>query len=182
MREYIRSLDKAQFLIILMKDSQLEVCQRWVESCKLRRAYLDATGDILRKLSLNSPQLLHHVLWVPVYVANEKSSVLFNLAEMITESQTTLPPIESFLDFVQRLIESRVATTPLFHEIVTDKSFANIDAISKAFNSMSMTEDIRKCWIIASEPDKKLQETFCCASCRPSSDWSYLQLLLPTLV
>lgn len=129
LKDYIRSLDTAQFRVIqVMKESQVEVYRRWNESCKLRRAYLDATGNILRKL-----------------------------AEMITETQTMLS-IKSFLEFVKSIIENRFGTAQLFHEIVTDKSFANIGAISMAFNSMTLTKNMKVCWTIASEPNPKKQK------------------------
>lgn len=158
LKNYVVSLDTAHFRTILLKDSQVKVFQHWHSTTKLRRAYLDATGNILRKLLLKSPQLLHHVLLIPVYAADDTSATLFNMAEMITESQTMLS-IKFFLEFVKNSMEERTSVAaPLFHEIVTDKSFANIGAISMAFNSMTLTQYMKECWVIASNRSSKDQK------------------------
>ena len=53
---------------------------------KFRRANLDATGGIVRKV--NEVSILHHVLMMPMQVANDKGKVAFCLGEMLTTDQT----------------------------------------------------------------------------------------------
>lgn len=43
----------------------------------------------------------------------------------------------------------------MFHEIITDKSFANIGAILRAFNDQSVTEYLELCWDILTASNKK---------------------------
>lgn len=154
-KDFVRFLDIANITAILMKDTQLDVLQLWIEKTKFRRACLDATGNILASICKGSP-LLHHVLLIPVRVADDNVSVPFNLAELITCSQSMLT-IKHFLENVLKLIRGHKTTKLIFHEVISDKSFANIGAILMAFNNLTTTAYLDKCWKILNMDNKKEQ-------------------------
>lgn len=77
---------------------------------------------------------------------NEK---LFCLSELISASQT-MKTITDFLNRAQDTIKEDCQKdfSLMFHEIITDKSFANIGAIVRSFNDMNLTEYLDICWKI----------------------------------
>lgn len=154
-KDFIRFFDIVNFSAILMKDTQLDVLQFWLGNTKFRRACLDATGNIVAPIRIGAP-LLHHVLLIPVRVADDKASTPFNLAEMMTSSQSMLT-IKHFLENVRKLINDHTPTRIIFHEVITDKSFANIGAILMAFNNLTTTSYLDKCWEILNLESKKEQ-------------------------
>lgn len=158
LQNFIRHLDIVSFCAILFKDEQLDVFERWRSNCKFRRGYIDATGNIVRKLNESGPVLLHHVLLISIRIADDRATVPFTVAEMITESQTMFT-IKHFLEFVHHaIIKKNHRSGLMFHEIVTDKSFANIGAILMTFNRMTLTEYLRFCWNTLQVQDKTQQK------------------------
>lgn len=97
--------------------------------------------------------MLHHIILIQMQVGIDKGHVPFNLAELITTSQKHQVILEFILAFLAFARENpRLAKATLFHEVVTDKSFANIGAISFGFNGMTITEYLNACFtILASE-------------------------------
>lgn len=112
------------------------------------QVHADATGSILAKLGGGKP-LLHHVLLFSIYVSDNKQSTPFNLSELVTSSQT-METISNFLQLTIELVQQDTDRKfdPMFHEITTDKSFANIGAILRAFNDKTLTEYLELCWDI----------------------------------
>lgn len=156
LKGFIRHLDVVQFCAYLMKDVQADIVLKWYHSNQFRRAYIDATGSIVRPLVKGEP-ILHHVFLVPIQVADDDHTTLFNVAEMVTKSQST-STIAHFLEFIIGMLNKNTKLTQIFHEVVTDKSFANIGAILRAFNSMTLTEYLHKSSEIARLPDKTAQK------------------------
>lgn len=156
LKGFIRHLDVVEFCAYLMKDIQVTTVVKWHHNNRFRRAYIDATGSIVRPL-VKGESILHHVLLVPIQVADDNNKTLYNLAEMVTKSQCTAT-IAHFLEFVIGMFKKHVKLGQLFHEVVTDKSFANIGAILRAFNNMTLTEYLHKCSEIALQSEKSTQK------------------------
>lgn len=96
---------------------------------------------------------MNHVLVFRHSISDDNHTTPFNLAELVTASQT-MKTITEFLKSTIQLIESDCGGetfSPMFHEIVTDKSFANIGAILRAFNDMTLTEYLDVCWKILND-------------------------------
>lgn len=150
---YIRNVTSPIFTATLCKEAQIQVLEKWCEENLFRRAFLDATGNIVRKIS-GQTNVLHHVLLIQVHVANDKGATAFNLAELITTCQTS-NIISEFLKCFLRFAEEKSKRKMMwFHEIVTDKSFANIGAILQAFNDMTLSRYLETCWNILMNDDK----------------------------
>ena len=105
---------------------------------QLRRFHFDATGSIFNKIPGSHHELMTYVLIFPVKTnENNQTHLQFNVAEFISESQTSFA-IEQFLSYVVN--EMKTLSPPslqLVHEIVVDWSWAEINAVIKAFNSLS---------------------------------------------
>lgn len=73
-----------------------------------------------------------------------KHCLRFNLAELISESQTSIT-IELFLRFLKNEIEMfSPANFQLIHEVVLDWSWAEINAVIKGFNNMSVKQYLER--------------------------------------
>ena len=86
MSKFIRAVKLPKLTVMLFKDAQINILLQFVSSSKFRRANLDATGSIIR--AIGGMSVLHHVLMVPIQVAQDKGKVPFNLAEMLTVDQS----------------------------------------------------------------------------------------------
>lgn len=101
----------------------------------LRRAYFDATGSILSKLKPENSELMIYFLIFAMKTADiNEHHLRFNVAEFISESQKSTT-IEMFLRHVVSF-----SKTLLFHEIVLDWSWAEMNAVVNAFNNMTVKE------------------------------------------
>lgn len=145
-RDYIRCVTSPDFSAILMMQEQVDVLRDWIERTEYREAFLDATGDIVR--SVEGKPVLHHVLLIQVKIPGNTSCIPFNVAELLTESQT-MKKITRFLEDVLEFIHQSVSKRKqLFHQVVTDKSFANIGAILEVFNKINLSQYLEICWEI----------------------------------
>lgn len=86
-------------------------------------------------------ELMTYVLLFPMKVhANNSGHLRFNMAEFISESQTS-NTIEQHLRHVVNMIEMVVPRGfQLVHEIVVDWSWAEINAVIRAFNGQTLKE------------------------------------------
>lgn len=149
--DFVRHLTtRPEFSVLLLKPSQSEIFRNWFHANNFRRASLDATGNILAKIT--DKPLLNHVLVFRQSISDDNYTTPFNLAELVTASQT-MQTITDFIKNVKQLVQLDCGETftPMFYEIVTDKSFANIGAILRAFNDLNLTEYLDVCWKILSD-------------------------------
>lgn len=118
-------------------------------------------------LGTKEHELFTYVLVFPMK-SNEKNKhhKRFNLAEFISESQTTLS-IEQHLRYVFAMIKSVVPPTmQLLHEVVVDWSWAEINAVVLAFNNMSVKVYLQLTFeIIVEEKAEKLKDIVILREC-----------------
>lgn len=120
----------------------------------LRRCHFDATGSILGKISSDRPEMMLYYLILPLKT-NEKNTnhLRFNIAELVSESQTSFT-IESFLRHVANDVKMLSSSNfQLIHEVVVDWSWAEINAVIKAFNNISVQNYIDTVFKIISTGD-----------------------------
>ena len=145
------NLSTGPFRCTLMSEAQvttaIKVAKRQSEF-KLRRLHFDATGSILAKNKKDNPEMMLYFLIFPIKISEEnKNHLCFNLAEFISESQTSFD-IEIFLRTVINNIKKHQSgpSLQLVHEIVVDWSWAEINAVIEAFNNMTVKQYIQKCF------------------------------------
>lgn len=90
-------------------------------------------------VQLSLEKMLNHILLHPIQAQSDNGKVPFVLAEMVTDDNSSFN-IEFFLrEFMKCFTDAAPPKLKIpFHEVVTDKSWANINAKNKVFNSMSM--------------------------------------------
>lgn len=127
------------FRCILMSNLQLKSVAKYAKNNKeLRRACFDASGTILSKLDPENPEMLLYFLIFPMKVnANNSTSLRFNMSEFISETQTSFA-IETFLRTVAHELNKVSPSLQLIHEVVTDWSWAEMNAVIRGFNNMSV--------------------------------------------
>ena len=113
----------------------------------LRRFHFDATGSMLKKNAQENPEMMLYFLIFPIKTnPNNKQHLRFNMAEFISESQSSFA-IEIFLRNVKNSIEKLNGTSfQLVHEVVVDWSWAEMNAVIRAFNNMTVKEYLQKCF------------------------------------
>lgn len=133
------------FTTILLKDDWLKELIRMSESVCYTRLLLDATGNIVRKPYEPSSSILHHVLLAPIPKFDSTECFLFPVAEMITNDSTSYN-IFRFLDYITMRLRKLVPGFKLANEIGTDFSFANINAIVKLNDNMTIRKLLDLCF------------------------------------
>ena len=127
----------------LVSERQIKAVINYAEKHKnkLRRFNFDATGSIFQKVPGSEHELMTYVLIFPLKT-NEcnRNHLQFNIAEFISETQTSFA-VQQFLSYVANEIKMLSSDNlQLIHEIVVDWSWAEINAVIKAFNNLSAKE------------------------------------------
>ncbi|KAG5668955.1 hypothetical protein PVAND_016861 [Polypedilum vanderplanki] len=137
-RKFIQKIDLYPFSTILINEDNMKILKNELQSKRVIYINIDATGGILRKVS--EAPLLHHTLILPVK-ANDanRSHVLINLGELITVDSCSFN-IEYFLRFYKNKFLNITKENRMAQIFVTDKSFANINAIINSQNNMTLRE------------------------------------------
>ena len=136
--KFIQKIDLQPFSTILFMESNMQILKKALKDNNRLRLHLDATGGILRKVHQGS--LLHHVLILPLKSCDtNKSHILLNVGEMITEDQSAFN-IKYFLEMFLNKFSLKCRQEKIAYAIVTDKSFANINAIIKSQNDMKLSQ------------------------------------------
>lgn len=151
---FVRRLTLPAFTAIIGSNCQLEAFLQARRLSNFMRMSIDATGSILKQI--NGKKLLHHVLVTAIRVGIDKNCVNLNVLEMITEDQSAHNVCE-FLEFFLRQLKSlnvpkSILDLPV-HEMVMDKSFANIGPICKVFNKMTISQYLQICHDVLSDPE-----------------------------
>ena len=100
-------------------------------------------------------ELMTYVFIFPMKTNDDNDSFLqFNLAEFISEIQTSFS-IEQFLNYLANEIQMLTPNSfQLIHEIVVDWSWAEMNAIVKAFNKMTIKEYLQLTFLIMTTGEK----------------------------
>lgn len=109
--------------------------------------YLDATGNVCRQNEYANHAILYHCLATWVKVPNAISGKVLEVAGMLSDEQSQ-ESIERFLLKFKRLVTCANLPWPFFSEIVSDESWANINAINTAWNNCSSIEYINKMYAV----------------------------------
>ena len=106
---------------------------------------------------VNEGSLLHHVIVLPIKShENNQFNVLINVAELITEDQCSLN-IEFFLRLIISKYSQKFKEDKLAHAFVTDKSFANINALVKSQNNMTIQKYLELCYTICNDENTQYE-------------------------
>ena len=127
----IKTFSKEQLYIILRQNVG-----------NLPALYFDATGTVVRKSHPNDKRIYLYSGVVPL-VQTKRIVPIF---EMVSSSHFSKDIFKIFYDF--KVFCEDQSKWPVFGSVVTDFSFANIHAISKACNGISLTDYLKQCFEI----------------------------------
>jgi hypothetical protein len=169
--KYIQKIDYIPFSTILFMENNFDILKDALKTNKLIFLHLDATGGIVRKI--HEAPLLHHVLLLATKSNDlNNSHILLNIGEMITEDQSSFN-LKYFLELILNKFRIRTRESRMAFAIVTDKSYANINAIIASQNSMDLPQYLKVCYNICLEPDSHGELPVLCMLCSShlSKNW-----------
>lgn len=139
---FIQHISTLPFSVILFSEENFKILHNALKISNNIQGHLDATGGIVRRVSQNS--LLNHCLVFPIKSnsANNTHCVIV-LAELITEDNCSYN-IENFLRLVKSKYQLLFKNEKMLRSIVTDKSYANINAIIQSQNRLTLLEYLEK--------------------------------------
>lgn len=116
---------------------QLNVLKHNKLNNRLPLIYFDATGNIVKK-----PKNVKKKIYLYSAVMSLPTGRIFPLFEMISADHYSKTIFKIFNDF--RIFAEEKGKWPIFQGVVTDFSFANLHAISKACNWLTLSEYIEE--------------------------------------
>lgn len=161
---FIQHIATLPFSVILFCENNFKILHQALKNNKNMQAYLDATGGIVRRIS--DSNLLNHCLVFPIKsnMVNRSNNVLV-LAELISEDNCSYN-IENFLRLVKTKFQHLFKNERMFRSIVTDKSYANINAIIQSQNSITFLNYLKTMYEVRTDHIKLQNITlvFLCSS------------------
>jgi hypothetical protein len=118
---------------------QLDILKKLIKNQKPVTGYLDATGTLVRKINNKSKRVLYYVLVVNVPLPRN-SSVTCPVVEMISSAHDIVA-ISQWLTAFKAFVLKHKLTWPVFTNIVTDFSYAQMNALSIGWNGFTSIFD-----------------------------------------
>jgi len=120
-------------------NEQLDILKNLIKKQKPITGYLDATGTVVRKIDKNSKRVLYYVLVVYVPLPRN-SSVTCPVVEMISSAHDIVA-ISQWLNAFKAFVLKYKLTWPVFTNIVTDFSYAQMNALCIEWNDFTSIFD-----------------------------------------
>ena len=120
-------------------NEQLDILKNLIKKQKPVTGYLDATGTVVRKIDKNSKRVLYYVLVVNVPLPRN-SSVTCPVVEMISSAHDIVA-ISQWLNAFKAFVLKHKLTWPVFTNIVTDFSYAQMNAFCIGWNGFTSIFD-----------------------------------------
>ena len=136
-QKYVRKFEALDINVELYSADQCTVIEKFAEKKKIT-AYWDATGSIASDPfpEMNYKRIYMYTLVTNIHI-DGKSKILFPVMMCLKSNHTTDSLHTSLAEFKAFYCAQGYAWPP-FEGIVTDYSFANLNALSLGFNGMSL--------------------------------------------
>uniref|UniRef100_V5G888 NOF-FB transposable element associated protein n=1 Tax=Anoplophora glabripennis TaxID=217634 RepID=V5G888_ANOGL len=152
--EYIKEVC-TPFLVKIYSQQQFDVLEKQASLENVPVIYFDATGGIVRKPNKNCKRVYLYSAVIPL----RHSKRIFPIFEMFSASHYSKTIYKIFYDF--RTYCEEKSKWPIFKAVVTDFSFANIHAIIKSCNQMSLIQYLETCYKTIKRGEKtQIPESF----------------------
>lgn len=126
---YINEIAVDPFKVYIL---QHDIIQKLKKSTNIT-AYFDATGNVAKVSEVNDGKILYYAMVVSL------QETTFELAGMITMAHDQIQIANFFSNFKTTIITSNL-NWPLFKDIVSDFSWANLNGMSLGLNGISMLQ------------------------------------------
>lgn len=138
----IQTVCLSPFYVLLMDPYMQQVLSALKESQGRTTGFLDATGRIARRPNKTSNAVLLHSLLTYLPSLDNSEGNYYFLGGLLT-SQQTQTVIGQMLNWISMKSFKKL---PLLDDIVTDNSWANINAISVSMNAKSISDYLEVCY------------------------------------
>lgn len=130
------------FVIFLNEDALMALAKLKREILFSARYHLDATGSVVRQFELYMKTFYFYSLCIRVPAPDERGKgSLIEIASMVSASHSQIT-IGEFLGFVKIKLYDVLKDWPIFKHVVTDFSFATMNAVLLNLNSISFIDYI----------------------------------------
>lgn len=150
--EYLQEVS-VPFCIKSYSIEQIRILQAQKRDKILPLIYFDATGKVVNNPTNDKKRVYLYSAVVPI-PGTERIVPVF---EMISSNHYAKTIFKIIHDF--RIFCSENSRWPLFGGVVTDFSFANLHAVSKACNGMTLSEYLQLCYHLATNRETHRKET-----------------------
>jgi hypothetical protein len=144
LRGYIQQIGSDPFWVVLRDSNMIKLCDKKRKSNKLNIACLDASGGFVK--NFKGKKVLYHALTTHFQVEGNPTGDLVEVTGMLTVSQGQVS-IGTFLSQFHLQVATMHISWPLFTDIVSDFSYANLNAISLSWNGLELTKYVEKFYL-----------------------------------
>lgn len=153
--EYVKEIS-IPFNVKLYSLEQLDILLCEKKDKELPIIHFDATGSVVKRPPLKNCKQIYFYTAVVRISSSQRICPIFSMISSTHDSNTIFKLLHDFRYFCESHNH-----WPAFSKVVSDFSFANLHAISKAFNMCSLSEYIEKCYY--SHTDNLIGIHLCCA-------------------
>lgn len=139
--QYIRWVAADPFIVIIFSDKQMEVVRYLMAQGVQNVLHVDATGSVVAQPDGILTKVYYYVASVALTIQDEDQKLLLPVFEMISSSHDSFT-IATWIGLFISTFYKKYSCYPVFHDFVTDFSFAILNAASKAFNGRDLVETI----------------------------------------
>lgn len=164
---FIQRLSANPFYVICYSKMQTNLFKSKIKSLKTEKVilYIDATGGIIRPPNPKSKTIYYYALIFPIKFSDRDPNSPFPLSDFVSASHSH-ETIGEWLRAVKKNLEREVSRRPLIDGIVTDFSFAQINALVEVFNGVDVVEYLKICYSKMKNEKEKEHFTYiflCCS-------------------
>lgn len=141
--QYIRWVVADPFVVTIFSDKQMKVIHNLMKAGVEIVLHVDATGSVVAQPDGIDTKVYYYVASVALTIQDEEEKLLFSVMEMISSSHDAFT-ISTWFDNFSSEFHKKYDCYPLFHDFVTDFSFAILNAAAKSFNGTDLIDVINK--------------------------------------
>ncbi len=151
--QYIRWVVADPFVVMIFSDEQMKVIHDLMKEGVQIVLHVDATGSVVAQPDGIDTKVYYYVASVALTIQDEEEKLLFPVMEMISSSHDAFT-ISTWFNHFSSEFYKKYDCHPLFHDFVTDFSFAILNAAAKSFNGTDLIDLINKIYevITATNP------------------------------
>lgn len=139
--QYLQTVKLRPFSVHSYSEFQISILRKVLKDVPLVVLNFDATGNMVQKPSDIKTAVFYYALTIRVHIPGDRHGFIIPMAEMAT-SRHDVMSVKCFLDEYRTFATKQLKRWPVFHKILTDMSFVNLNSMALVFNRMSLSEYI----------------------------------------
>lgn len=138
---FIQEVNSVPFFVIAISDKQIEILLKMLADNDLINLYADATGSVVAAPQGITKRIYYYAGVLALRVLDETQALLLPLLEMVSASHNAYT-ISCWFRFLRYMLSMVTTKWPVFNHLVTDFSYAILNAAADAMNRESLIEHI----------------------------------------